>query len=73
MQRAARPWTQCTNLNHLRSNAPIRHCPQCGVAVNAQRAMMQCDVATHAARRKQQSAYCIDCGAELIPPPPSVR
>jgi hypothetical protein len=73
MQRPARPWTQCDNLNHLRPNAPIRHCPQCGGVVNATRARPTCDPAAHAARRKQQSNYCIDCGDELIAKPPSVR
>lgn len=73
MQRAVRPWTQCNNLNHLRPNAPIRHCPQCGLVVNSGRAATACDAATHATRRKQQSAYCIDCGHELIAQPPSVR
>jgi hypothetical protein len=73
MQRAARPWTQCDNLNHLRPNAPIRHCPQCGVSVNAGRAAAPCDATTHAARRKQQAAYCIECGQVLIPKPPPVR
>ena len=66
MQRAARPWTQCDNLNHLRPNAPIRNCPQCGIVVNPSRDAAKCDEATHAARRKQQSNHCIDCGAMLI-------
>ena len=73
MQSNARPWTRCDNLNHLRPSAPIRHCPQCGEIVNAERARAACDAATHAARRKQQSSYCVDCGAQLIPPPPRVR
>jgi hypothetical protein len=73
MQRATRPWQQCDNLNHLRPNAPIRHCPQCGGTVNAARPASRCEVATHASRRKQQSNYCVDCGAELIARPPSVR
>jgi ribosomal protein L34E len=73
MQRAARPWTQCDNLNHLRPNAPIRHCPQCGRMVNGERGAGACDAAVHANRRKQQSAYCIDCGFELIAKPPGVR
>jgi len=73
MQRAVRPWTQCDNLNHLRPNAPIRHCPQCGHSVNPDRAASPCDATTHATRRKQRAAYCIDCGHELIAKPPSVR
>ena len=73
MQRPARPWTRCDNLNHLRPNAPIRHCPQCGEPVNANRPQGRCDAATHAARRKQQSNFCIDCGEALIAKPPAVR
>jgi hypothetical protein len=64
---------QCDNLNHLRPDAPIRHCPQCGGIANGARERARCDVATHAARRKQQSCFCIDCGDELISRPPSVR
>lgn len=73
MQRAVRPWQQCDNLNHLRPNAPIRHCPQCGGVVNANRDLAKCDATVHATRRKQQSNYCVDCGSELIAKPPSVR
>ena len=64
---------KCDNLNHLRPNAPIRHCPQCGGVVNESRAKAKCEAPIHATRRKQRSAYCIDCGDELIAPPPSVR
>ena len=73
MQRAARPWMTCDNLNHLRPNAPIRHCPQCGDVVNTARGRTTCEPATHAARRKQQSNYCVDCGEQLIARAPSVR
>ncbi len=73
MQRAVRAWQRCDNLNHLRPNAPIRHCPQCGGVVNANRPAATCEAAVHAARRKQQAAYCLDCGTELISRPPSVR
>jgi len=73
MQRAARAWTSCDNLNHLRPNAPIRHCPQCGAAVNDRIARKGCDPTMHATRRRQQSNFCIDCGSELIARPPSVR
>jgi hypothetical protein len=41
--------------------------------VNANRPQGHCDAATHAARRRQQSNYCIDCGEELISKQPSVR
>ena len=73
MQPAGRAWTRCDNLNHLRPNAPIRHCPQCGGTVNEQRARMQCEATVHATRRKQQSNFCIDCGTELISHGPVAR
>jgi predicted RNA-binding Zn-ribbon protein involved in translation (DUF1610 family) len=73
MQRSARPWQTCDNLNHLRPNAPIRNCPQCGGVVNENRDVAKCDATIHATRRKQQSTYCVDCGTELIARPPSVR
>jgi hypothetical protein len=68
-----RPWMRCDNLNHLRPNAPIRNCPQCGGTVNESRAASRCEETTHAARRKQQANFCVDCGAELIAARPGVR
>ena len=64
---------RCDNLNHLRPSPPIRHCPQCGGAVNERRPRPTCEPAAHAARRRAQANYCVDCGAELIAPPPAVR
>jgi predicted nucleic acid-binding Zn ribbon protein len=60
-------------MNHRRTNAPVRHCPQCGQAVNEGLPVGRCPDATHAQRRRQQSSFCIDCGAQLIAPPPGVR
>lgn len=57
----------CDNLNHRRSNAPVGHCPQCGAVVNANVRPQPCDDARHAAARRQQSMYCVDCGQQLIP------
>jgi hypothetical protein len=68
-----RPWMRCDNLNHLRPNAPIRHCPQCGGTVNAGHPASRCEATTHATRRKQQSNFCVDCGAELIARSPGIR
>ena len=56
----------CENLNHIRANAPISHCPECGQVVNSSIAARPCDDAKHARARRQQSAFCIDCGTQLI-------
>ncbi len=56
---------RCTNMNHGRTNAPVRFCPTCGVVVNKS-ANGQCDEAKHASQRKNRSAFCHDCGKSLI-------
>ena len=56
----------CDNLNHRRAAVPIGHCPQCGVVVNARIRAQPCDETQHAAARRNQTAFCIDCGAQLI-------
>jgi hypothetical protein len=56
----------CGNMNHLRTNAPVSHCPDCGNVVNRNAPPKSCDDAKHAAARRQQSTYCVDCGAQLI-------
>jgi predicted RNA-binding Zn-ribbon protein involved in translation (DUF1610 family) len=58
--------TRCDNVNHARSNAPVRHCPACGAVVNAQKVRSACEEAKHAAARRRQTRYCTDCGAQLI-------
>ena len=73
MQRAPKAWQRCDNLNHLRPNAPIRNCPQCGGLVNDRIRATTCDPAGHAIRRKQQNNYCVACGDQLIAQPPPVR
>jgi hypothetical protein len=66
MMGEARRRTACDNLNHRRSQAPVRHCPRCGVVVNERIGLRQCNDAKHAAARREQSTYCIDCGLQLI-------
>jgi hypothetical protein len=56
----------CDNMNHLRPNAPVVHCPDCGGVVNRNARGKQCDEAKHAASRRQQSTFCVDCGTQLI-------
>jgi hypothetical protein len=55
---------RCQNMNHGRTNAPVRHCPMCGEIVN--RAIRSnCDEAKHAVRRKERNQFCCDCGKKL--------
>lgn len=55
---------KCGNMNHSRSNAPVRHCPNCGDFVN-KNASKACDESVHADRRKQGNNFCCDCGKRL--------
>ncbi|MCW5892717.1 MAG: hypothetical protein KIT14_19570 [bacterium] len=57
---------RCDNMNHSRPNAPVAHCPQCGATVNPHVDPSPCDDDKHAAARRRQSAWCIDCGERLI-------
>jgi hypothetical protein len=61
----ARP-TPCENRNHSRANSPVRHCPQCSGVVNSSIETKQCDETSHAALRRMQNRFCIDCGTQLI-------
>lgn len=56
----------CPNMNHRRSDAPVAFCPTCGVPVNRLRATSGCTEARHAAARRQQTVFCVDCGTKLI-------
>jgi len=58
--------TACTNLNHRRSDAPVRFCPQCGEAVNRGAVLKRCDERGHAHRRQNRDEFCVDCGLRLI-------
>jgi len=53
-------------MNHRRSDAPVAFCPTCGVPVNRLRATSGCTEARHAAARRQQTVFCVDCGTKLI-------
>ena len=64
----------CRNLNHVRSNVTVGHCPQCGAVVNASARVTRCNEARHALARRQQFAFCMDCGVPLKPgQPPTFR
>jgi hypothetical protein len=56
----------CQNMNHRRSNSPVRICPSCGEVVNASIAAKKCSEEDHAAKRRRQCKYCVDCGMLLI-------
>jgi len=56
----------CENMNHRRADAPVGHCPQCGGVVNARIRAQPCSEVQHAAARRDQSVFCVDCGAQLI-------
>ena len=56
----------CENMNHRRRDAPVSHCPQCGGVVNAHAAPRACSENKHAAARRRQSIFCVDCGMRLV-------
>jgi hypothetical protein len=58
--------TPCQNLNHRRSDAPVRYCPQCGKMVNSAHPVAACPEDRHTAARRQQSTFCVHCGVRLI-------
>ena len=57
---------RCQNFNHGRSDAPVRFCPNCGLTVNDKVASQLCTQESHATKRRQRSAYCVDCGETLV-------
>lgn len=62
-----RPLNPCDNLNHRRTDPPVGHCPQCGGVVNATIRAQPCNETMHAAARRIQTVFCVDCGIQLIP------
>lgn len=54
------------NLNHMRTDVPIRFCPMCGEVVNGSILIPKCCAERHAARRREGDTYCMDCGERLI-------
>lgn len=55
---------RCPNMNHGRTNAPVRFCPMCGTVVNHS-VSSRCDHEKHASLRKQRSTFCHSCGKSL--------
>jgi hypothetical protein len=58
--------TDCENMNHRRSDAPVAHCPACGGIVNAAVKRAHCSVEAHTRARRERSIYCVWCGERLI-------
>lgn len=56
----------CPNLNHRRSDAPVRCCPGCGGIVNAKVSAIRCASARHDDQRRGGSVFCVNCGEQLI-------
>lgn len=58
----------CPNLNHRRSDAPVRSCPTCGGVVNDKIRSIHCTDLDHARRRKAGDMYCTGCSEQLRRP-----
>jgi len=57
---------RCPNLNHARTNAPVRFCPRCGEVVNINIPIKNCTQDEHAKSRRDRNTYCVNCGEQLI-------
>jgi hypothetical protein len=50
---------RCPNLNHSRTNAPVRFCPRCGEVVNENIPIRKCTTAEHARSRiEREQVLC---------------
>jgi hypothetical protein len=56
--------THCSNMNHGRINAPVRHCPICGEKINFS-LVSKCNNEKHISLRKNRLKFCSDCGVKL--------
>jgi len=56
----------CSNLNHRRTDAPVRFCPSCGETVNAKVHLLRCPTMRHDVQRRGGSIFCVDCGEQLV-------
>jgi hypothetical protein len=55
---------RCPNMNHGRTRAPVKFCPNCGDSINRE-ASGQCNQAKHVELRKNRNNFCHDCGKKL--------
>ena len=60
------PWDTCKNLNHRRTNPPVRYCVDCGELLNGDLFPTECTEEDHAKRRRGRSKFCPNCGEQLI-------
>ncbi|MDG0817236.1 hypothetical protein [Bdellovibrio svalbardensis] len=56
--------TRCPNMNHGKTNAPVKFCPNCGEVLNAA-VRVRCDEDKHKHLRKSRISFCTDCGKSL--------
>ena len=56
----------CPNLNHGRSPAPVRYCPDCGQVVNPDLMRKRCTPEDHATERRNRRKFCSDCGHQVM-------
>jgi hypothetical protein len=56
----------CPNLNHQRSNSPVRFCPMCGEVVNGDLPIKRCSDKEHAKLKRDREMFCVQCGEQLI-------
>ncbi len=59
----------CANLNHGRSDARVRFCPNCGETVNAKVQPLRCASTRHDVQRQGGASFCVDCGQRLAVEP----
>ncbi len=52
-----REW--CRNMNHRRSDAPVRHCPNCGGTVNMNIPAKKCNDNEYAESRMNKNKYYV--------------
>ena len=57
---------RCYNDNHGRAVVTVRFCSHCGEVLNDRIRAYLCAAKDHAAMRRSQSVYCVDCGERLL-------
>lgn len=57
---------RCPNMNHRRTDAPVRFCAMCGDVVNGNILTTKCREEEHAKSRRNRYKYCMNCGEQLI-------
>ncbi len=55
----------CTHECHGDPEAPVRHCPDCGEAINELITMRRCNEIVHEKGRVSGWKFCTNCGRKL--------